>query len=158
MDILEFHGPHGWLRIFCRIVEKAQSPLAAQDIQHVRYAAGGHGFSGSGDSFVSEADLRAFCKGLVDLADGGNAETRLEGHEVRGLNVRVLPGPEQNRISIEGRIVENSFRTLNEKDGTYIWSHEFGFWVGREALAAIRKVNWVRHYSSDTSIAISTAS
>ena len=88
----------------------------------------------------------------------GNAETRLEGNEVRGLNVRVLQGPEQNRISIEGRIVENSFRTLNEKDGTYIWSHEFGFWVGREALAAIPKVNWVRHYSSDTSIAISTAS
>jgi RNase P/RNase MRP subunit p29 len=66
---------------------------------------------------------------------------------VRGLNVRVLPGPERNRISIEGRIVANSYRTLNETDGLYIWDNQFGFWVEREALAALHKVNWVTHYA-----------
>ena len=146
MDILELHGPHGWLRIFCIVVDKSKSELAAKNIQHLRYAAGGHGFSGAGDSFVEEASLRAFCAGLLDLADGGNAETRLQGHEVRGLDVRILPGPELNRISVEGRIVQSSYRTLDEKDGMYTWSSQFGFWVEREALAAVRQVNWVTHY------------
>jgi hypothetical protein len=147
MDTLEFKGPHGWLQIFCVVVDKSKSPLAAQDIQHLRYAAGGHGFSGASDSFVAEADLRAFCKGLLDLADGGNAETRLEGQQVRGLDVQMRPGPERNRISIEGRIVQSNYRTLDEKDGLYIWDCQFGFWVERETLRLVRKANWVRHYA-----------
>jgi hypothetical protein len=146
VDILEFHGPHGWLRIFCVVVDKSKSPIAAREVQHIRYQAGGHGFSGASDSFVEEADLRVFCKGLLDLADGGTAETRLQGHEVRGLDMRMLPAPAPSRISVEGRIVQSNYRTLDEKDGMYTWGCQFGFWVEREALAAVRKVNWVNHY------------
>ena len=146
MDILEFFGPHGWLRVFCVVVDKSKSPLAAQGIQHIRYDAGGHGFSGAGDSFVEEADLRVFCKGLLDLANGGTAETRLQGHEVRGLDIQIQPAPELSRISVEGRIVQNNYRTLDEKDGLYMWSSQFGFWVKRESLAAVRSVKWVTHY------------
>jgi hypothetical protein len=147
MDTLELKGPHGWLQIFCVVADKSKSPLAAQDIQHLRYAAGGHGFSGASDSFVAEADLRTFCKGLLDLADGGNAGTRLEGDKVRGLDVQMRPGPERNQISIEGRIVQSNYRTLDEKDGLYTWDCQFGFWVERETLRLVHKVNWVRHYA-----------
>jgi hypothetical protein len=146
VDTLEFHGPHGWLGIFCVVVDTSKSPLAARGVQHIRYQAGGQGFSGAGDSLVEETDLRVFCKGLLDLADGGTAATRLQGHEVRGLDIQIRQAPELGRISVEGRIVQSNYRTLDEKDGMYTWGSQFGFWVEREALSAVRNVKWVNHY------------
>jgi hypothetical protein len=146
-DILDLHGPHGWLQIFGVVVD--QSKLAVKGRQHLRYAAGGHGFYGSGDGFVADEELRAFCKGILSLADGASADPTLEASEIVGLNLRLRPGPEIDRISIEGRIAQSVYRTLDEKDGLYAWGSQFGFWVTRDYLsAAIRKVTWVQHFAS----------
>ena len=93
MDVLELRGPHGWLQIFSILVDGSKSKLAAQGLQHLRYSAGGHGFSGAGDSFVSETDLRVFCASLAQLSDGADVEAHLAGHEVGGLTLSLKPGP-----------------------------------------------------------------
>jgi hypothetical protein len=91
---------------------------------------------------------------MFDCAISGPSGRRREyrnapgGRRAGGTHVLVLPGPERNHISIEGRIVENRYRTMDEGDGSYIWGSQFGFWVEREALAAaVREVKWVRHYT-----------
>src|SRR5262245_18620785 len=122
------------------LVDGSKSKLAAQGLQHLRYSAGGHGFSGTGDSFVSETDLRVFCASLAQLSDGAAVEAHLAGHEVGGLTLSLSPGPEADRISVEGRIVSNAYRTLKEEDGLYRWSMEFGFWVERHTLASAHGV------------------
>jgi hypothetical protein len=146
-DILDLHGPNGWLQIFSIVVD--QSKLAVKGRQHLRYAAGGHGFYGSGDGFVAVEQLHAFSAGILSLADGAIADSTLEASETGGLSLRLRPGPEIDRISIEGRIASSVYRTLDEKDGLCAWSAQFGFWVTREYLsAAIRKVTWVQHFTS----------
>lgn len=147
VDTLEFHGPHGSLQIFSILVDGSQSKPAAQGFQHLRYSVGGHGFSGAADSFVSEAELRVFCASLIELATGADVEARLAGHDVRGFTLCLKPGPEADRVSVEGRIVSNAYRTLKEEDGLYIWATQFGFWVERHTLASARRVRWVRHYT-----------
>jgi hypothetical protein len=69
MDILELSGPHGWIKIFCLVVDKTKSPIATKGYQHLRYAVGGHGFSGEGEGFVAEEQLRLFCNALIELVD-----------------------------------------------------------------------------------------
>jgi len=145
-DILDLHGPHGWLQIFSVVVD--QNKLAVKGRQHLRYAAGGHGFYGSGDGFVAVEQLHAFSKSILSLAEGANIDSTLEASEIGGLSLRLRPGPENDRISIEGRIASSVYRTLDEKDGLYVWGAQFGFWVTREYLsAAIRKVIWVEHFA-----------
>jgi hypothetical protein len=73
-DILDLHGPHGWLQIFSVVVD--QNKLAVKGRQHLRYAAGGHGFYGSGDGFVAVEQLHAFSKSILSLADGANMSKR----------------------------------------------------------------------------------
>lgn len=73
---------------------------------------------------------------------------RWKRSEIGGLSLRLRPGPEIDRISVEGRIASSVYRTLDEKDGLYAWGAQFGFWVTREYLsAAIRKVTWVEHFA-----------
>jgi hypothetical protein len=147
VDVLEFRGPHGWLQIFSILVDGSKSKLAAQGFQHLRYSAGGHGFSGEGGSFVSETDLRDFCASLARLSDGADVEAHLTKHEVGGLTLSLKPGPEADRISVEGRIVSDAYRTLKAEDGLYRWSMEFGFWVERHTLASAHGVRWVQQFS-----------
>lgn len=147
MDVLEFRGRHGWLEIFSILVDRPKSKPAAQGLQHLRYSAGGHGFSGSADSFIAETDLRIFCESLAQLSDGADVEAHLAGNDVGGLTLSLKPGPEAGRISVEGQIVSNAYRTLNEEDGLYRWSMEFGFWVERHTLASAHRVRWVQRLS-----------
>lgn len=147
MDVLEFLGPHGWLRIGCVIVDKAKSPVAAQGYQHLHYAVGGHGFSGQGDGFVAEEHLRAFCKDLIDLADGGTAEPQLPDHPNGGLSAQLRREPNEERISIEGRITRRQYRSLTEAGGLYTWATQFGFWVTSDSLTTVRNVRWVEYFT-----------
>jgi hypothetical protein len=110
-DILDLHGPHGWLQVFSVVVD--QNKLAVKGRQHLRYAAGGHGFYGSGDGFVAVEQLQAFSKSILSLADGANTDSMLEASEIGGLSLRLRPGPENDRISIEGRIASSVYRTLD---------------------------------------------
>lgn len=149
MDILEFRGPHGWLQIYCVVIDATKSPLAAQGYQHLRYAIGGHGFSGEGDGFVTEDQLRGFCEALIALAMGERVEPRLSESESEagGLTVTLCAGSEPDRTSVEGRIVRKSYRTLSESDGLYTWVTQFGFWIHHYTLSGVRKVRWVEHYA-----------
>ena len=147
MDTLEFRGPHGWLQIHCVVIDVAKSPLAAKGYQHLRYAAGGHGFSGQGDGFAAEDELRAFCKALAALAQGEDVQPRLSNHgdEAGGLVLTLRNGPEQDRISVEGSIVTKVYKTLTKAGGTYTWASEFGFWMPRDTLTV--RVRWVETYT-----------
>lgn len=148
MDILELRGPHGWLRIFCLVVDKMKSPIAAEGYQHLRYQVGGYGFSGEGSGFVAEADLLIFCARLLELADGHDSEAQLSEQEAGGLSLTLRPGLEQDEISIEGRIVQKHHRTVREQDGLYTWAAQFGFSVKRHFLSGARDVRWVSHFVS----------
>lgn len=147
MDTLEFRGPHGWLQIYCVVIDAAKSPVAAKGYQHLRYAVGGLGFSGQAGGFVAEDRLRAFCTSLLALATDERAKPQLcnYGAEAGGLELTLCSGPTQDSISVEGRIVTKAYRTLTQADGTYTWATEFGFWVPRHTLS-VRGVKWVESY------------
>jgi hypothetical protein len=148
MDTLEIRGPHGWLQIYCVLIDAAKSPVAAKGYQHLRYAVGGLGFSGQGDGFVAEDQLRAFCKALVALAKGEDVQAQLSnyGAEAGGLALTLRNGPNQDRLSVDGRIVTKVYQTLSKTDGTYTWAAEFGFWVPRDALS-VGRVRWIENYA-----------
>jgi hypothetical protein len=147
-DLLELQGPHGWLRIFCKVIDKARSPVASQGYQHLRYAVATPGFSGEGDGFVTEDELRIFCRGLVQLADGGDYEPKLMLSATGGLAVVLRCGPGQDQISIEGQIVSMRQRTANPLDGHYTSATQFGFWVFRHFLSRVAEVRWVKHFNN----------
>ena len=147
MDTLELRGPHGWLQIYCVVIDAAKSPIAARGYQHLHYAVGGLGFSGEGDGFVAEDQLRTFCEALVALAKGEDVQSQLSNFEAEagGLALTLRSGPNQDCISVEGRIVKKVYQTLSQADGTYTWATEFGFWVRRDTLS-VRTARWVEKY------------
>jgi hypothetical protein len=146
-DVLTLHSPHGWLRVFCRMV--APDKVRVPGVQHLRYAVGGHGFSGAGDGFVNDDDLRIFCVDLLALVEGQQERTaRLRADPSRGgLTVEIGPGPDPDTLAVAGNIAVVHFRTLTEADGLYQWRTEFGFSIRRDALPNLRGVNWVSSHA-----------
>jgi len=148
MNLLELQGPQGWLRIFCVVVDKEKSPLASRGYQHLRYGVGDHGFSGEGDGFVAEDELRTFCRGLIELADGRDSDPQLaEDPAAGGLDLKLRREPDHARISIDGRITRKHYRTISESDGFYTWATQFGFWIPQDSLAEVRSVRWVERFT-----------
>ena len=147
MDTLELSGPQGWLKILCRVVDKAKSPMAAKGYQHLHYMVGGHGFSGEGDGFVAEEELRHFCKALIELIEGRYAEPRLISGEAGGLALSLRRQSEHSHVSVEGSIVRKVYRDISDVDkGTYIWATHFGFPVMLNSLSKAREVRWVLEF------------
>src|SRR5579859_378692 len=105
-----------------------QSKQAESELQLLT----GMGFSGEGDGFVAEEQLRLFCNALIELSDGHDAEPKLtEQQEGGGLTLSLRPEPEQGRISVEGRLARKVYRGITQTDGLYTWATQFGFSVMR---------------------------
>jgi|SRR5665213_2204307 len=145
-NALEFHSPHGSLRISCSLVNPGK--IRVPGVQHLRYSVQGHGFSGAGDGFVDERDLRRFCVDLRALLEGQSRPARLQAHPTRGgLSLEVRPGPDADNLAVVGYIAVAHFRALTEADGLYQWRTEFGFSIRRDALPSLGKVKWVCAYA-----------
>jgi hypothetical protein len=146
-DVLEFHSPHGSLRIHCSLVSPAK--VRVSGVQHLRYSVQGSGFSGAGDGFVDERDLRAFCVDFLALLKGEPRTPRLLAHPTRGgLALEIRPGPDAASLVVVGYIATAHFRALTEADGLYQWRTEFGFSVRRDAVSSMAKVKWVSAFGA----------
>jgi hypothetical protein len=146
-DALEFHSPHGSLRIFCSTVNsgKVRNP----GMQHLRYSVQGNGFSGAGEGLVDERDLRKFCVDLLALIGGQDQPARLKAHPARGgLSLEVRPGPDADSLAVVGYIAAAHFRALTEADGLYQWRTEFGFSILRDGPSNLGNVKWVSAYAT----------
>jgi hypothetical protein len=66
---------------------------------------------------------------------------------VGSLTLSLHREAEQDRISVEGRVVKKTYRGMTEADGLYTWATDFGFWVRPHTFSA-RKVRWVHHFLS----------
>lgn len=144
-NTLAFRSPHGWLEVFCIIVPPKSVPVPGR--QHLRYAVGGHGFSGAGDGFVQEAELRTFCTDLVSLLDGGGGSAQLRASPTGGLSLDIATGPEAESLSVVGSIAVSHYRTLKEADGLYLWRTDFGFALRRDSVPNPRRVKWIATYA-----------
>ncbi|HEY6618487.1 MAG TPA: hypothetical protein VIY68_02975 [Steroidobacteraceae bacterium] len=114
----------------------------------MRYSVQGNGFSGAGDSFVDERDLRRFCVDLRALLEGQSRSARLQAHPTRGgLSLEVRPGPDADNLAVVGYIAMAHFRALTEADGLYQWRTEFGFSIRRDGLPDLGHVKWVSDYA-----------
>jgi hypothetical protein len=141
-DALEFRAAHGTLRIHCSVVNPSKARVPG--VQHLRYSVQGNGFSGAGESFVDERDLRRFCVDLRALLAGQTQPARLQAHPTRGgLSLEVRPGPDVDNLAVVGYIAVAHFRALTEADGLYQWRTEFGFSIRRDGLPDLGSVKWV---------------
>jgi hypothetical protein len=110
----------------------------------LRYSVQGNGFSGAGDSFIDERDLRRFCVDLRALLEGQNRPARLQAHPTRGgLSLEVRPGSDADNLAVVGYIAVAHFRALTDADGLHQWRTEFGFSVRRDGLPDLGNVKWV---------------
>ena len=117
-------------------------------MQHLRYSVQGNGFSGAGESFVDERDLRRFCVDLRALLNGHSQLARLQAHPTRGgLSLDVRSGPDADNLAVVGYIAVAHFRALTEADGLYQWRTEFGFSIRRDGLPELDNVKWVSGYA-----------
>jgi hypothetical protein len=145
-DVLEFRSAHGSLRIFCSVVNPGKAQV--RGVHHLRYSVQGNGFSGAGDSFVDERDVRRFCMDLRALLEGQSQPARLQAHPTRGgLSLEVRPGPDADNLAVVGYIAVAHFRALTEADGLYQWRTEFGFSIRRDGLHNLGNVKWVSAYA-----------
>jgi hypothetical protein len=145
-DALEFRSAHGSLQISCSAVNPGK--VRVPGVQHLRYSVEGNGFSGAGDGFVDERDLRRFCVDLRALVEGQSRSARLQAHPTRGgLSLEVRPEPAVESLAVVGYIALAHFRALTEADGLYQWRIEFGFSMRREALSNLSDVKWVSAYA-----------
>jgi hypothetical protein len=145
-DALEFNSPHGSLRISCSLVNPGKVRLSG--VQHLRFFVQGKGFSGAGEGFVDERDLRKFCADLVALFEGQSRSARLQAHPTRGgLSLEVRPGADADNLAVVGYIAMAHFRALTEADGLYQWRTEFGFSIRRDALPNLDGIRWVCAYA-----------
>jgi hypothetical protein len=145
-DALEFSSPHGSLRILCSLVNPGK--IRVSGVQHLRYSVQGNGFSGAGDGFVDERDLRRFCVDLLALLKGQIRSARLQAHPTRGgLSLEIRPGPDADNLAVVGYIAVAHFRALTEADGLYQWRTEFGFSIRRDAMPNVDDVKWVSAYA-----------
>jgi hypothetical protein len=146
-DALEFLSQHGSLRIVCSLVNPGKVRVAG--VQHLRYSVQGNGFSGAGDGFVDERDLRKFCVDLLAVLEGQSRSARLQAHPTRGgLSLEVRPGPDVDNLAVVGYIAMAHFRALTEADGLYQWRTEFGFSIRRDGLPNLGNVKWVSAYAT----------
>jgi hypothetical protein len=144
--VLALHSPHGSLQIFCRIVSPEKVIVPGR--QHLRYLVEGHGFSGSGDGFWSEPDLRKFCLDLLSVKESHDGSAQLHADPERGgLTVEIGPGPDADTLAVVGNVAVVRFRTMTESDGFYLWRTDFGFSIRRDALPHFHKVAWISHYA-----------
>jgi len=145
-DVLEFRSSHGSLRISCSVVNPSKGRVPG--MQHLRYSVQGNGFSGAGESFVDERDLRRFCVDLRALLNGHSQSARLQAHPTRGgLSLEVRSGPDADNLAVVGYIAVAHFRALTEADGLYQWRTEFGFSIRRDGLPELDNVKWVSGYA-----------
>jgi hypothetical protein len=145
-DALEFRSPHGSLRILCSLVSPGK--VQVRGVQHLRYSVEGKGFSGTGDGFVDERDLRRFCVDLRALLEGQSRSARLQAHPTRGgLSLEVRPGPDADSLAVVGYIAVAHFRALTEADGLYQWRTEFGFSIRQDGLPNLADIKWVSDYA-----------
>jgi len=146
-DVLEFRSPHGSLRILCSVVNPGKAQV--RGVHHLRYSVQGNGFSGAGDSFVDERDIRKFCVDLRALLEGQSLSARLQAHPTRGgLSLEVRPGPDADNLAVVGYIAVAHFRALTAADGLYQWRTEFGFSIRRDGLPRLGEVKWVSAYGA----------
>jgi hypothetical protein len=146
-DVLELDSPHGSLRISCSVVNPSGARVAG--VQHLRYSVQGNGFSGAGDGFVDERDVRRFCVDFLALLKGESRSARLQAHPTRGgLSLEIRPGPDADNLAVVGYIAMAHFRALTEADGLYQWRTEFGFSIRRGGLDHLANVKWVAAYGA----------
>jgi hypothetical protein len=145
-DALEFHSPHGSLRITCSVINPGKVRVAG--VQHLRYSVQGNGFSGASEGFVDERDLRKFCVDLRALLEGQNRPARLQAHPTRGgLSLEVRPAADSGELAVVGYIAAAHFRALTEADGLYQWRTEFGFSIRRDGLPNLDNIKWFASYA-----------
>jgi hypothetical protein len=146
-DTLEFRSPHGSLQVTCSAVNPGKVRLPG--VQHLRYSVQGNGFSGAGEGFVDERDLRRFCVDLRALLEGQSRPARLQAHPTRGgLSLEVRPGADADDLAVVGYIAVAHFRALTAADGLYQWRTEFGFSIRRDGLPNLANVKWVCAYAT----------